>query len=264
MTAIDCCNDQEMALEAIRKWRDRCTRYDEQYLTLGGYAGTGKTTLIAQLAEEWEGVAVMAYCGKAANVLRAKGVMANTIHSQIYVPRKSNGGTIRFQKRRSLDGVETIIVDEASMIDHITFIDILSFGLPVLFVGDHGQLEPIGTSANLMGNPDLRLEKIHRQAADNPILRLATAFREGRDAPYWEDPRGRLSIVKHGEFEERVSPEIQMICGMNKTRIKINAIVRKKRGLNQTLVAPGEKLICLQNNPMNCAPKVGPLGCGFY
>jgi exodeoxyribonuclease-5 len=249
ITSLEFSADQAAALEAVEAWRD-CGPYgDRQYFTLGGYAGTGKTTLIAYLAQTWEGVAVAAVCGKAAHVLRSRGVHATTIHRLIYVPAKGASGATRFRKRQHLDGVRILIIDEASMIDHVLFRDLLSFGLPVLFVGDHGQLEPIGTNPGLMADPMVRLETIHRQARGNPILRLATAFREGEPVPrQWEDSNGRLRIVGRGQFHRLVSPDVQIICGFNSTRHRVNNQVRRMMGVGRDLVAPGEKLVCLQNN----------------
>lgn len=248
MTTVELSTDQHAALDAILEWRDRNPRGDNQYLTLGGYAGTGKTTLISYLTNTWPGVATVAVCGKAAHVLRSKGVYAQTVHSLLYVVVPSVGGGVRYRRRPDLPGVETIIVDEASMIDHLLYTDLLSFGLPVLFVGDHGQLEPIGTNPRLMDNPMVRLEKVHRQAADNPILRLAAAFREGRPVPLWEDREGRLRILERWAFDRLVSPDVQIICGFNKTRHRVNQQVRQILGLGGQLIAPGERLICLKNN----------------
>jgi exodeoxyribonuclease-5 len=247
MNLLEFSADQAAALAAVRAWRDSGPYGDRQYFTLGGYAGTGKTTLIAHLAQTWEGVAVAAFYGKAAHVLRTKGVAATTIHGLIYVPATAAGGATRFRRRRHLGGVRTLIIDEASMIDHVLFCDLLSFGLPVLFVGDHGQLEPIGTSAGLMADPHVRLETIHRQARGNPILRLATAFREGRPTPYWDDPQGRLRVAGQRDFWQLVSPGVQMICGFNRTRHAVNRRVRALAG-RRGPVEPGDKLVCLRNN----------------
>jgi exodeoxyribonuclease-5 len=180
-------------------------------------------------------------------VLRERGIDAGTIHALIYVPAK-NGCTIRYCKRRHLDGVGTIIVDEASMIDYAMHQDILSFGIPTLFVGDHGQLEPIGTNPNLMKNPDVRLVTIHRQALENPILRLATAFREGRPVPYWSDKHGRLDVVRKRDFNDLLTPDTQVICGFNHTRHRVNATIRRMLGFHGVAVCPGDRLICLRNN----------------
>jgi exodeoxyribonuclease-5 len=166
-------------------------------------------------------------------------VPATTIQGLIYAPLKAANGAVRFRRRRSLAGIQTIIIDEASMVDHLLLADLLAFGLPILFVGDHGQLEPIGTNPGLMANPRLRLEAVHRQAAGNPILRLATAFREGQPTFRWEDPRGRLRVVGRRAFDGRVSPEVQILCGFNKTRHQVNARVRQLAD-RSGLVAPGE------------------------
>jgi exodeoxyribonuclease-5 len=243
---VDFSPDQEDALAKILDWRDRYPR-GSQHLTLGGYAGTGKTTIVSYLSRRWEDVAIATLCGKAAHVLRSRGAKAQTVHSLIYVPVKAPGGKTRFRRRQTLSGFRTLIIDEASMIDHVLFQDLMSYGLPILFVGDHGQLEPIGTNANLMLNPNVRLENIHRQARENPILRLASAFREGKPVSTWEDRHGRLRILDACEFPKLISPNVQLICGFNKTRHQVNAHVREMLGIKD-LVAPGEKLICLKNN----------------
>lgn len=108
---------------------------------------------------------------------------AQTIHRLIYVPFKKKGEQIRYVPRQGLEmaggePISIIIVDEASMLDHLTNIDLRRYKVPILYVGDHGQLQPIGTDPGLMANPNFRLEQIHRQAWGNPIIRLAAAFRE--------------------------------------------------------------------------------------
>lgn len=242
---LDFSIDQERAMTAVDAWHFGRTK---QFLTLGGYAGCGKSTLVAYWAEEWPGVAVAALCGKAAHVLRQKGVNnAQTIHSLLYTPYQDKFGRMRYRKRHSLGDVTSIIIDEASMIDHVLYHDLLSFRLQVLFVGDHGQLEPIGTNPNLMKCPDVKLERIHRQAEDNPILRLATAFREGRPVKMWRDPKARLEVVSSSEFDRRMKKGVQIICGFNKTRHVINADFRKMLH-HEGLVVPGDTLLCLRNN----------------
>src|SRR5262249_49768197 len=160
-----------------------------------------------------------------------------TIHSLIYRARP-RGGRFHFELRQHLEGVQTIIVDEASMLNDRLFKDLLSFGLPLLLVGDHGQLEPVGDDLGLMRAPDLRREKVQRQALDNPILRLATDFREGRPVQRWEDPEGRLRVAGSGDFNKLISPDWQMIVAYNSTRHKVNTKVRKMLG-HRRLVEPG-------------------------
>lgn len=245
---IQLSEDQRVCVDAIIAWRDSRPSGPTQTLTLGGYAGSGKTSVISYLVDIWSCTAVAAFCGKAAHVLRSKGVEATTIHALIYDCSPGPNGQMRFTRKDYLDHVKLIIIDEASMIDHVLLQDLLAFNLPILFVGDHGQLEPIGTNPGLMTNPTLRLEKIHRQAENNPILRLATAFREGRPVPYWDDPEGRLSVRPREEFESLINPQTQMICGFNKSRHAINRICRRMLGFGNELVVPGDRLICLRNN----------------
>ena len=83
---------------------------------------------------------------------------------------------------------------------------------------------------------------------NNPILRLATAFREGREVPYWDDPKGRLFIRPAAQLDRFVKPGVQFICGYNRTRFDINAQYRKREGYECTIPCPGERVICLKNN----------------
>lgn len=240
-------DDQRSALERIIDWRRSCL----QEYTVGGYAGTGKTTLIARLYEMWPRTLVCALCGKAAQVLRSKGVPASTIHSLIYVPFTGADGRIRFKRRRQLEvKVELFIVDEASMIDHLLYQDLLSYGIKVLWVGDHGQLPPIGTNPHLMRDPAVRLERIHRQVADNPILQAAQAFREGRvPLNNWRAADGRLEFTSAYRFWEYVEPNgPQIICGYNATRQRINAYVRRQKGFTDPQPSAGDRIMFLRNN----------------
>lgn len=59
--------DQILALRVIEKWRGS----GRPHFVLGGFAVTGKSTLVSQLANEWNGGTVVAYCGKATHDLRS-------------------------------------------------------------------------------------------------------------------------------------------------------------------------------------------------
>ena len=178
--------DQKKALEAIMAWRKKPKK---QYITLGGYAGTGKTTLMAvlrkkigqQATDKKKRVAFVSYTGKAARVLRGK-LMAEkamedndsvgTIHSLIYSPITNDKKEIVGWEKKEKVETDLIVVDEASMVDSSIWADLLSYNVPIVAAGDHGQLPPIRGSFNLMEKPDLLLEEIHRQAADNPIIKV--------------------------------------------------------------------------------------------
>ena len=72
---IDLSADQEKALKAVLDWFKK-DKDSMQFVTLGGYAGTGKTTLIALIRKELAKlntdfkVGFASYTGKAARVLK--------------------------------------------------------------------------------------------------------------------------------------------------------------------------------------------------
>ncbi len=74
---ISLSSDQQQTLNTILKWFKEDNK-KEQFITLGGYAGTGKTTLIATIRKELEKidkkakVGFASYTGKAARVLKNK------------------------------------------------------------------------------------------------------------------------------------------------------------------------------------------------
>src|SRR5947207_14034319 len=74
-----------------------------------------------------------------------------------------------------------IVIDECSMVDAELGRDLLSFGAPLLVLGDPAQLPPIqGGGFFTNAEPDAMLTEIHRQALNDPIVRLSMDVREGR------------------------------------------------------------------------------------
>lgn len=223
--------------------------------TVGGYAGTGKTTLISHLIKVLPNWVVCAYTGKAASVLRQKGIHASTIHSLIYRPmvnaagdmvRDSYGNPI-FIRVENLEA-DGIIVDEASMISRELYDDLVSFGLPIIFVGDHGQLEPIGKDINLMQQPDYVLETIHRNAGE--IARFCEFIRHGyRPGAFRPSFEGKVKFLSRWQADAYLTQMDQIICAFNKTRVILNRKVRSQLGFN-TGDNPviGDRVMCLRNN----------------
>jgi len=174
--------------------------------TLAGYAGCGKSWLVAQLGLEWQRqgvrVAYVAPTGKAALVachfLSRAGIdaISQTIHGAFLRPIDDepvfdeDGNRVDEVKPKTSDlawapreNPETepwlIVVDEASMLT----MDVLRAAQATcptsrfLFVGDHFQLPAIGASAGVMLTPDWRLETVMRQALGSPIVEAAHLIR---------------------------------------------------------------------------------------
>lgn len=250
--------DQARVLVQIRHWIDHP---DLPELTLGGYAGTGKTTMIKHLMGLNMRVAVCAFTGRAAYVLRSKGVPATTIHGLIYQPMEVCAETLlpvgdceehegecvaelKFARVPEISA-DLIIVDEASMVSTRIYEDLMSFGVPTLFVGDHGQLEPIGDNPGLMLDPKLRLEKIHRQAEQSAIIQFAHHVRRG-GRPRTMGPEAQ--IIRTARAPANVAAYDVVLCGRNKTRVEVNERIRRDRGFSGPLPIPGERVICLRND----------------
>ncbi len=260
--------DQRQALQSIVSWWQHP---EHPYLTLGGYAGTGKTSLMSVLRQIFFKlnpkltIAFCAYTGKATRVLettlkahqaRRPKDSVSTIHSLIYAPVVNKQGNIISWNRKSALKADLIIVDEASMIDRDIWEDLMSFGLPILAVGDHGQLPPIKPGFSLMAKPDIKLETIHRQAAGNPIIKLSLIARETGQIPIGIHGSG---IKKLNRYDSETGSEIEQIMqsnrkdlliltGYNLSRVKLNQQMRLYYGFESEEPQSGDRVICLRND----------------
>ena len=172
---------QDKALAAVVEWLK--TR-SPQVFRLFGFAGTGKTTLARHIAEEIDGKAMFAaFTGKAALVMRSKGCDdARTIHSLIYRPKDTETEEPTFELNDDSPAADAklIIIDECSMVDEELGRDLLSFGRPVLVLGDPAQLPPVKGGGFLSGRAACHLAarvfvKMDRSAPDLGF-RLALDF----------------------------------------------------------------------------------------
>jgi exodeoxyribonuclease-5 len=298
--------------------------FPEPLTYIGGYAGTGKSTILPFILEELgfepQQVAFVAPTGKAAKIMRNKlkaqqypNSIATTIHSAIYRAKPAPVGQLEAElfghqterqqaiaegaDRGKLDKLtraierleadlanlynedrinfqlnvdspislaQVIVCDEASMVGAGMAQDLMQFGVPVIAMGDPGQLPPVGDKPGLTaGRPDFFLTEIHRQAADNPIIHLATLARQGLDLPLgqYRDPAGvlRAEVMLRRDYDPepaiaaaraKMAGDLaahvpQILVGTNRTRYRITQMYRE--GLPNGPVA-GEPLIVRKNN----------------
>jgi exodeoxyribonuclease-5 len=240
---------QDAALKSVADW---LRAGDRQVFRLFGYAGTGKTTLAHQIAEDADGeVCFAAFTGKAAHVMRSKGASrAGTIHSLIYRSRgeDENGPTFVLNEDSAAGRAALVIIDECSMVDADIGRDLLSFGTPILVLGDPAQLPPIaGGGFFTEAEPDVMLTDVHRQAVDNPIVRLSMAVREGGDLDF--GVYGESRVVSRKELEqEAVLDADQVLVGRNNTRRSYNSRIRELLDFDEPLPVAGDTLVCLRND----------------
>lgn len=262
-------SEQQKAISLLLKWF--ADPHRKPFITLGGYAGTGKTTLIAEFKKELFKLnknykfAFCSYTGRAAQNLKNRLKVENalgskdtisTIHGLIYTPIENAQGVITGWSRKEELEKDLIIVDEASMIDASIWRDLLSYHIPIVAVGDHGQLPPIQGEFNLMAKPELLLHEIHRQAQHNPIIAVSALARETGTIPMKtfgervvkyarNDPE---SQALSGELLAQYSTDTLILCGFNVTRVKINQFIRTELGFESSQPVVHDRVICLRNN----------------
>lgn len=259
-----------------------------------GFAGTGKSTLVSHLVGDMDGVIYCAPTGKAAKVLRMKGCPdAMTLHRALYkVQQKTTSRLVELhhdldratkedpkspevamlqqlvqEEEDACKGISfsinpmapafnarMLVIEEASMVGSRIGRDVCSIGIPLLIIGDPGQLPPVKDTAYFMEDPDIVLTEIHRQAADSGILRLATEVRQsGRYTigDYGPDCRVVLHGTRGGDNARNtqlVMAADQMIVGKHTSRRLANFTLRKAKGRVGTYPLEGDKLICTSNN----------------
>ena len=204
--AHEATRDQEMAME---RWESfLLSRNGDTAFILKGYAGTGKTSLVASMVRTMlslgQKVCLLAPTGRAAKVFsQYAGTQAHTIHKRIY-RQKSLTDPNSFQANVNLSPHTLFIVDEASMIGNDGFSgsafgtgrlldDLVHFvysceGCRLMLVGDTAQLPPVGEEespalcGDIIGGYGLEVSEVCmtqvvRQAGESGILCNATLLR---------------------------------------------------------------------------------------
>lgn len=269
MQDIQLTSEQQKVIDNVFDWINS-TDTDKDIFTLGGYAGTGKTTLISYIREKLPScysVAFVTFTAKASLVVGSKLKKSNsikykdfcgTIHSLIYEPvLDPYTNEIKEWKLKLPDEINfnLIIIDEASMVGEDILKDLLTYRIPILAVGDCFQLPPIEGHLNLMNHPDCKLITIHRQALESPIISLSQIV---RDSGYIEfgNYGGTVAKVRGGNHPlvksfirgSKDFLDTMILCATNKTRTKINNKIRSVYGFESEVPLIGERLICLKNN----------------
>jgi len=196
-------------LDAFELLEEFLLSFDRQScFVLRGYAGTGKTTLIAALVKVLPALkkraVLLAPTGRAAKVMSYySGRKALTIHKKIYRKKSAVSFQMDFMLGENLHEDTLFIIDEASMISNepanvfskSLLHDLIRYvqsgkNCTLLFVGDTAQLPPVGLPDSPALSPSylenefqlcvypLELTTVVRQSKDSGILYNATKIRE--------------------------------------------------------------------------------------
>lgn len=261
-------------------------RAHRQALIVSGYAGTGKTSLMAAFVKALRAshmkFVLLAPTGRAAKVFSGYASHpAYTLHKRLFrgaVPEL--GGQLYLAPNNDTDTL--FIVDEASMIPEEQGNHILSLllrhvygnmGNNVIFVGDTAQLPPVGQEeSHAMNSEWLRsqgldaetmwLDKPVRQAAKSGILYNATWLRSAMVQPSL--PKARLKASPYPDVEvvgneflgERIADSFSetgdegtMVVTRSNFRAGIfNREIRASVFYAEEELQRGEKLVVVKNN----------------
>ena len=262
--------EQSQSLDAVLKFNF------QRPFFLGGYAGTGKTTLLKELNKRFPNIIFLAPTGKACTVLASKIPDANirTIHSALYSAMEVTEDMLDDFRKRAKSGdqyaqsmydyytrknallvrfslnpckelfTHLIVVDEASMVGKTEYENLRSIAPRLVLIGDPQQLPPVESGSILPDKFDAFLTTVHRAALESPITRLSIAIRN-KEFTSWESWRNEgINILKKGSKSECLEAD-QVLAGMNKTRNKLNKQLREEK--TQHLPVVGDKIIIKQN-----------------
>ena len=213
---------------------------NEQIFILNGYAGTGKTTLLAALVAVLESMQVptvlLAPTGRAAKVLsKYSNRKALTIHKRIYRERTTADYESHFSLDVNKERGAVFIVDEASMLADSTsegqifgsgslLDDLIKYvrsgrDCRLILVGDNAQLPPVGSAFSPALDEDVMrgygdvvyasMDDVVRQQAESGILFNATMLRCMLENGIYEVPHLEMDFadvesISGGEVMEKV------------------------------------------------------------
>jgi exodeoxyribonuclease-5 len=235
-------------------------------LVFTGPAGSGKTTCVQEFCRRitalgWR-VMFAAPTGKAALRLQeVTGEETSTIHAALFKSVMENrDGEPVFADPKPPVGDRTVwIIDEASMVDadlHQHIMRQMPDSSVVLYVGDREQLPPvIGTWGPNFRAPTAVLTEVHRQALDNPIIRISADVRNGGKLPpssigetYLRMRRSLDKVAIWVAEQQDAGNDVIVLCWTNKTRQKLNRLVRRIQGLDTEDLVATDRLLVLYNN----------------
>jgi exodeoxyribonuclease-5 len=161
---------------------------------------------------------------------------------------------IKGWKRRD-EPLDIGLVDEASMLDAKQYADLRALFRTLVLFGDPAQLAPVGGTGTMVfddlpAEAKLELHRVHRQAADNPILDLAHAL--GDPELGFSEFEAMVRAAAARDDRVVVSPRVDagamarapVLVWRNATRVRLIHAFRGAHGTPENALVPGEPLIC--------------------
>ncbi len=273
----------EQQKDVISQIDDFINNPNEFAMTISGWAGTGKTTLMEIVNRRYwmsHTVHFAATTHKAAGVLKEKvGKKVFTVNSLfgIMIETDMEGETYDVSKKaRKLadDKVKPnsiIIIDEASMLSIQNYIDVVLKAkerkCKIIFIGDSAQLSPVNEDdiSVVFRNTDHRIVELTKvmRTDDNAILNESTAVRTGDGFTYvtnvneegdgvryinCHNIKAILDVIdSHIDGLKEDPNHFRVLTYTNANVEKLNRMIRKKLGYDGLNPQPGEPLMAYSN-----------------
>lgn len=265
---------QKAALEAVAEFATG----DGECMTLMGFAGTGKTTLMGIVRDMLQFEMPLQFSAtthKAAGVLKSRvGGSVSTVNSLfgIIVEQDLDADRYDVSVKRRREGDDRlvrgslVVIDEASMLSEENFRDVMGrcreHGCKVLFVGDPAQLAPVGEDdVSVVFRQDagrtVSLTEVER-TDDGGILAEATAVRNGAELSM--EDSGGVTFIGSGEGERVAAVLDRNIPGLrddpnwfrvlsftNRNVGAVNTAVRRRLGFGDGGPREGEPMMSYAN-----------------
>ena len=251
-------------------------------LVVNGYAGTGKTTVLAAVVSAFTDlktpVILMAPTGRSAKVLSGyTGRPASTVHKQIY-RQKSHGddgfGQFSLAPNKAKNTLFIVDFGSGNLLEDLILYMRSGVDCRMILVGDSAQLPPVGLDRSpalseeyMSGVGGVRFSELRtvvRQQADSGILVNATHLRELLEEDC-EIPLDELGLtaagfddvqrVSGGELIETLTDayarygedETIVLCRSNKRANRYNAGIRAQVQFREERLVRDDKLMIVRN-----------------
>ncbi len=244
--------DQRRAREALDAWVDSTSPTESAFFSLQGYAGVGKTYLVADwvrtLLERRPdmNITIVAPTNKAVDVLRGKcgQHMVNGEPLSTLVTFRTLDSFLGFRVKRNDDwqieksragkqstSPDLVICDEASMVKLEYHNELTWRRVPVLYVGDPAQLQPVGEAMSpAFSVPEhVLMTEIVRQEEGNPIIEMATFLRKHIEA-------GTADFILQ-DLREFARPEDRRIAFTTRDKVHGWACAALDKGMDCRILA---------------------------
>ena len=214
--------EQVSALQTLSKFL--VSRENNEVLLFKGYAGTGKTTMLAAAVKMMDSLnqkaILLAPTGRAAKIFTEySGHSAFTIHKKIYRQKNFSNDFSGFSLTDNLNKDTIFIVDEASMISNESvgsFVfgsgqlldDLIQYiytgnNCKLILIGDPAQLPPV----SLTDSPALSAEYLRRYNLNITEIQLTQVVRQHEDSGILYNATDIRTALRSGEID--IYPKIK-------------------------------------------------------